>query len=302
MAKFYSAAGTRRGKVGNEVYYVHKTQNIVKTKPDFVSNPKTPEQMSHRIRIKTVSLGYRNVNNGLKLDTFADMKPTESPQNAFNRHNISNGLLLKKETTKIKNFIYLSSDILCSFGTLDALNVVRDTVLNSIGLKINSHEDPLETIADLSVNLLDTYAFLRNGDYITLYSYASEGIVFNNQSMFSFDNDLHQIKSSPIRKCFKIDTQNQTELTTLGVFSDSVEDYGLLTIGNQETTLQCRYDYVYPSYLICFYAREIAEDSYNFSPSAFISNACYSNMCEFAKKEKYIREVLESWGTNFDKD
>ena len=32
MAKFYGIAGTRRGSVGNETYYISKTQNIVKKK------------------------------------------------------------------------------------------------------------------------------------------------------------------------------------------------------------------------------------------------------------------------------
>jgi hypothetical protein len=60
MAKFYGIAGTRRGSVGNETYYISK------------------KQITQRIKIKNCLLGLKNVKNALELDTFTNEKVIEN--------------------------------------------------------------------------------------------------------------------------------------------------------------------------------------------------------------------------------
>ena len=77
MAKFYGTAGTRRGSVGNEVYYIQKTQNIVRRLPAFIFNPRTVKQQTQRIRMKNCLLGLKNVKSELDLSTFANQEVIE---------------------------------------------------------------------------------------------------------------------------------------------------------------------------------------------------------------------------------
>ncbi len=78
MAKFYGTAGTRRGSVGNEVYYIQKTQNIVRRLPAFIHNPRTVKQQTQRIRMKNCLLGLKNVKSELDLSTFANQEVIEN--------------------------------------------------------------------------------------------------------------------------------------------------------------------------------------------------------------------------------
>lgn len=302
MAKFYSAAGTRRGRVGNEIYYMHKTQNIVKMKPDFVYNPRTIKQQKQRIQIKNCSLAFRNVKNGLDLNSFADIRPIDSPQNVFYKHNVRFGYFLDRITSQVPNFIFLGQNILCSFGTLDALNSYLGSDMHDmIGLRMKKAPIDQLTVKYITIALLDTYNFLRNADYLTLYSYSSQHIIYDAEQLYRFDNPEKEIKASPIRKCFKLDTNDNTPISEYGLAYIVIDDNtACLTISNDGVTPtdQCKYSYIYPSFILSFYGREVGDQVYNFAPSVMASNKTYNDMCTFINDPEYIEASLESWKVN----
>ena len=301
MAKFYGIAGTRRGSVGNETYYISKTQNIVKKKATFVFDPRTEKQIAQRIKIKNCLLGLKNVKNALELNTFTN-------ENAFVKNNVKNCFIIDRITSNITNFPTLSSNIVCSYGTLDSLFVVSNDAF--LGVVFAGVESENKTIAELTNEMLTEFEFLRNGDAITFFYYFCTNITSSNDKLFEWDNP--EILNNTVdiitgRKTFILNTNDNRTIDQLGftcIQSNVEENEIILTVNVKNAGDDFITDATsdYPCYISVFYSRLIDENTYNFCVSSSGFNKGYLDMVNFTKKKEYQYFALSSWNTNFKQD
>lgn len=304
MAKFYGIAGTRRGSVGNETYYISKTQNIVKKKATFVFDPRTVKQITQRSKMKNCILGLKNIKNVLDLTTFANEEVIETHENAFVKNNVSKCTVIDKITSNIPNFPTLSSNVVCSYGTLDTLPVQDYDIY--IGVLIEGQYLANKTIGQLSVDLLNDYNFLRNGDSITMVYYFCSNIRGSDERLFEWENENALNNTVEIitgRKTFIINTNDNRQISVVGIFispADGDPDCYSLSVDvkdeNDESIVQT--ESTFPCYLTVFYARLIEENTYNFCISSMGATVGYKKMLQFAKTEGYKNFSLESWNVN----
>ena len=308
MAKFYGIAGTRRGSVGNETYYISKTQNIVKKKATFVFDPRTEKQIAQRIKIKNCLLGLKNVKNALELNTFTNEQVIENHENAFVKNNVRNCCIIDRISSNIPNFPTLSSNIVCSYGTLDSLYVVsNDAFLGVVFPGVDSED---KTVAQLTNEIITEYEFLRNGDAITFFYYLCTNIVSSDDKLFEWDNpDLlnNTVDIITGRKTFILNTNDNRSIEQLGftcMLSEVEEGEIILTLNvkNEGDDFITDATADYPCYISVFYSRLIDENTYNFCVSSSGFNKGYQDMVNFTKKKEYQYFALSSWNTNFKDD
>ena len=308
MAKFYGIAGTRRGSVGNETYYISKTQNIVKKKATFVFDPRTEKQIAQRIKIKNCLLGLKNVKNALELNTFTNEQVIENHENAFVKNNVRNCCIIDRISSNIPNFPTLSSNIVCSYGTLDSLYVVSNDAF--LGVVFAGVESENKTVAELTNEMLTEFEFLRNGDAITFFYYFCTNITSSNDKLFEWDNP--EILNNTVdiitgRKTFILNTNDNRTIDQLGftcIQSNVEENEIILTVNVKNAGDDFITDATsdYPCYISVFYSRLIDENTYNFCVSSSGFNKGYLDMVNFTKKKEYQYFALSSWNTNFKQD
>ena len=100
MAKFKGITGNKVGRLGNEIYYMNKSVNLIRSAPTHVYDPKSRKQMIQRIKMVNTQNGYKYIQQFNDLDLFPDKKELENQQNAFVRFNIENALLVPKSLCK----------------------------------------------------------------------------------------------------------------------------------------------------------------------------------------------------------
>lgn len=308
MAKFYGIAGTRRGSVGNETYYISKTQNIVKKKATFVFDPRTEKQITQRIKIKNCLLGLKNVKNALELNTFTNEQVIENHENAFVKNNVRNCCIIDRISSNIPNFPTLSSNVVCSYGTLDSLPVISNDAF--LGVEFAGVNSENKTVAQLTNEIITEYEFLRNGDALTFFYYYCTNITSNENKLFEWDNP--EILNNVVdiitgRKTIILNTNDNRPIQQLGFIcmqSDAEENEIILTVNvkdeGDEYITSTNSDF--PGYISVFYSRLIEENTYNFCISASGFNKGYLDMVNFTKKKDYQYFALSSWNTNFKDD
>lgn len=308
MAKFYGIAGTRRGSVGNETYYISKTQNIVKKKATFVFDPRTEKQITQRIKIKNCLLGLKNVKNALELNTFTNEQVIENHENAFVKNNVRNCCIIDRISSNIPNFPTLSSNVVCSYGTLDSLPVISNDAF--LGVEFAGVNSENKTVAQLTNEIITEYEFLRNGDALTFFYYYCTNIVSNENKLFEWDNP--EILNNVVdiitgRKTIILNTNDNRPIQQLGFIcmqSEAEENEIILTVNvkdeGDEYITSTNSDF--PGYISVFYSRLIEENTYNFCVSASGFNKGYLDMVNFTKKREYQYFALSSWNTNFKDD
>ena len=307
MAKFYGIAGTRRGSVGNETYYISKTQNIVKKKATFVFDPRTEKQITQRIKIKNCLLGLKNVKNALELNTFTNEQVIENHENAFVKNNVKNCCIIDRISSNIPNFLTLSSNVVCSYGTLDSLPVDQQEWL---GVVFEGVDNENKTIAQLTNELLTEYEFLRNGDALTFFYYYCVNITSNENKLFEWENPAilnNVVDIITGRKTIILNTNDNRPITQLGftcIQSDVDQDYLYLIVNvkNEGGDFITDVEDIHPAYISVFYSRLIDENTYNFCVSSSGFNKGYQDMVNFTKKKEYQYFALSSWNTNFKDD
>ena len=139
-----------------------------------------------RIKIKNCLLGLKNVKNALELNTFTNEQVIENHENAFVKNNVRNCCIIDRITSNITNFPTLSSNIVCSYGTLDSLYVVSNDA--SLGVVFPGVDSEDKTIAQLTNEIITEYDFLRNGDAITFFYYFCTNITSSENKLFEWDN------------------------------------------------------------------------------------------------------------------
>ena len=308
MAKFYGIAGTRRGSVGNETYYISKTQNIVKKKATFVFDPRTEKQITQRIKIKNCLLGLKNVKNALELNTFTNEQVIENHENAFVKNNVRNCCIIDRISSNIPNFPTLSSNVVCSYGTLDSLPVISNDAF--LGVEFAGVNSENKTVAQLTNEIITEYEFLRNGDALTFFYYYCTNITSNENKLFEWDNP--EILNNVVdiitgRKTIILNTNDNRPIQQLGFIcmqSEAEENEIILTVNvkdeGDEYIASTNSDF--PGYISVFYSRLIEENTYNFCVSASGFNKGYLDMVNFTKKREYQYFALSSWNTNFKDD
>lgn len=308
MAKFYGIAGTRRGSVGNETYYISKTQNIVKKKATFVFDPRTEKQITQRIKIKNCLLGLKNVKNALELNTFTNEQVIENHENAFVKNNVRNCCIIDRISSNIPNFPTLSSNVVCSYGTLDSLPVISNDAF--LGVEFAGVNSENKTVAQLTNEIITEYEFLRNGDALTFFYYYCTNITSNENKLFEWDNP--EILNNVVdiitgRKTIILNTNDNRPIQQLGFIcmqSEAEENEIILTVNvedeGDEYITSTNSDF--PGYISVFYSRLIEENTYNFCVSASGFNKGYLDMVNFTKKREYQYFALSSWNTNFKDD
>lgn len=308
MAKFYGIAGTRRGSVGNETYYISKTQNIVKKKATFVFDPRTEKQITQRIKIKNCLLGLKNVKNALELNTFTNEQVIENHENAFVKNNVRNCCIIDRISSNIPNFPTLSSNVVCSYGTLDSLPVISNDAF--LGVEFAGVDSENKTVAQLTNEIITEYEFLRNGDALTFFYYYCTNITSNENKLFEWDNP--EILNNVVdiitgRKTIILNTNDNRPIQQLGFIcmqSEAEENEIILTVNvkdeGDEYITSTNSDF--PGYISVFYSRLIEENTYNFCVSASGFNKGYLDMVNFTKKREYQYFALSSWNTNFKDD
>lgn len=308
MAKFYGIAGTRRGSVGNETYYISKTQNIVKKKATFVFDPRTEKQITQRIKIKNCLLGLKNVKNALELNTFTNEQVIENHENAFVKNNVRNCCIIDRISSNIPNFPTLSSNIVCSYGTLDSLYVAsNDDFLGVVFPGVDSED---KTIAQLTNEIMAEYEFLRNGDAITFFYYFCTNITSSENKLFEWGNPEllnNTVEIITGRKTFILNTNDNRNIDNLGFtcFQSGVEDNEIILTVNVKDAgdeFITSTDSMFPCYISVFYSRLIDENTYNFCVSSSGFNKGYLDIVNFTKKKEYQYFALSSWNTNFKDD
>lgn len=306
MAKFYGLAGTRRGSVGNETYYIHKTQNIVKKKATYVFNPRTRKQQIQRMKMKNTLNGLRNVKNALELNTYTNQQVIESEENAYVKNNVALCSMIDRVTSNIPNFPTISSNIICSYGTLDSLPITYDEEESTyIGILIEGEFVENPTIQKVSADLLNNYEYIRNRDAVTFFYYYCTNIMSSDERLFEWENE--NIENNAIemitgRRTFIISTTDNRALSTVGmkIMPAETEDFYVLfpNVKTYADTYISEVDDKHPCYMSLFYSREIAENTYNFCTSVSGFNAGYQDMQNYTKREDYQEFCLESWKTN----
>ena len=167
MAKFHGLGGIRRGSVGNETYYIHKGQNIVKRKNEYYHNPRSVKQQLNRAKMKGCSCLVKMIPLEFLKNTFADKKIIESEYNCFFRHNISTTAPMIKEESDIPNIPGCSINVQISHGTIPTLNSAvlntgHDNILDLKGGIVLPLNTNVTTVAQVSNVLLQFYPQLKN--------------------------------------------------------------------------------------------------------------------------------------------
>lgn len=171
MAKVKSG-GIRNliGRVGGNVYYMNKGQNIARELAPAVSNPRSEGQMAQRMQWANMVALYRVNQPWMKRGAFESKKQTWSDYNAFVSAN--SGLnpvwLTKDEVARGASVI---APYIITKGSLPSVVVVADQANEEFYTDLYTGDDlsisGTTTAAELSRALLDNNNGLREGDQIS---------------------------------------------------------------------------------------------------------------------------------------
>lgn len=311
MAKFHGLGGIRRGSVGNETYYIHKGQNIVKRKNEYYHNPRSVKQQLNRAKMKGCSCLVKMIPLEYLKNTFADKKIIESEYNCFFRHNIPTVAPMIKEESDIPNIPGCSINVQISHGTIPTLNSAmlltsHDQILDLKGGILLPDNTNVTTVAQISNVLLQFYPQLKNNDYINTFIYianraqASDSTYY--ESLWSYIDDGEYVQPFFGRRCFKIDTSNNEPISNYGfkIYTAEDIDQNVKTVLAFEPAQNDLYlipdlDEDPPMWALSYVSREININEWNFSPTSNAYSIAVRDAWTKSQNEKYIANVLESW-------
>ena len=311
MAKFHGLGGIRRGSVGNETYYIHKGQNIVKRKNEYYHNPRSVKQQLNRAKMKGCSCLVKMIPLEFLKNTFADKKIIESEYNCFFRHNISTTAPMIKEESDIPNIPGCSINVQISHGTIPTLNSAvlntgHDNILDLKGGIVLPLNTNVTTVAQVSNVLLQFYPQLKNNDYINTFCYIANGCEVatdNDYDALWLINEGEYVQPFFGRRCFKIDTNNNELISNYGFkIYTSETDLGeeiktVLAFEPAQNDLYLVPDQDEPPvmWVLSYVSREINVNEWNFSDTSNGYSIAVRDAWTRSQNEKYIANVLESW-------
>lgn len=311
MAKFHGLGGIRRGSVGNETYYIHKGQNIVKRKNEYYHNPRSEKQQLNRAKMKGCSCLVKMIPLEYLKDTFADKKITESEYNCFFRHNIPTVAPMIKEESNFPNVPGCSINVQISHGTIPTVNsaLLNTNPSGAFDLRggiLLPDNTNVTTVAQVSNVLLQFYPQLKNNDYINTFVYIANGCWDASpnyyEGLWAYEDENNYAQPFFGRHCFKIDTNNNELITNYGfkIYTSEDMDQDIRTVLAFEPAQNDLYlipdqDELPVMWVLSYVSREINVNEWNFSPTSNAYSTAVSDAWTKSQNEKYIANVLESW-------
>lgn len=169
MAKVKSA-GLRNyvGKLGGNVYYMNKGQNVGRELAPEVSNPRTPAQMRQRMKWANLVNIYKANRSWMGHLSFETKKQTWSDYNAFMSANIgANPVYLIKGAAE--NGDAILAPYTMTKGSLPTIDYAYAANLDGVETNISIYEDPASaTIGDFSANLIEKNPEWQQGDQLSI--------------------------------------------------------------------------------------------------------------------------------------
>lgn len=192
MATGSSYWGTSKGKLGNIVLRVRKGQTVESKYQPNVSNPRTFAQCRQRALFANAVKFYKSAIARMFKFAFEDKASNESDYNAFMRHNVSKGMILKKFMSESSYFPAIGDSWILSSGSLSpfVVNAGMDRPYMELPADISLADYNLDgkalpavRIADLSNYLIAAFG-LQNGDLFTLVRVITEWDSLDNEEVF----------------------------------------------------------------------------------------------------------------------
>lgn len=192
MATGSSYWGTSKGKLGNIVLRVRKGQTVESKYQPNVTNPRTFAQCRQRALFANAVKFYKSAIARMFKFAFEDKAANESDYNAFMRHNVSKGMILKKYMSESSYFPAIGDSWILSHGTLSpfVVNAGMDRPYMDLPADISLADYNLDgkalpacRIADLSNYLIAAFG-LQNGDLFTLVRVITEWDSLENEDVY----------------------------------------------------------------------------------------------------------------------
>lgn len=192
MATGSSYWGTSKGKLGNIVLRVRKGTTVESKYQPNVTNPRTFAQCRQRALFANAVKFYKSAIARMFKFAFEDKASNESDYNAFMRHNVSKGMILKKYMSESSYFPAIGDSWVLSSGSLSPfvvnagmdrpyMELPADILLADYNL--DGKALPACRIADLSNYLIAAFG-LQNGDLFTLVRVITEWDSLENEDVY----------------------------------------------------------------------------------------------------------------------
>lgn len=164
--------GTKK-RIGGTVYYVNKGQTLWRELAPTVTNPRTPAQMSTRVRLANLVQLYKAGRGWMKA-AFENKKQTQSDYNAFVSANLANAnvYLTKQQVAAGAGVV---APVVITKGSLPPIALIAQGVELISDLKIGNLVDIDEvTVGVLSQALISNNPAIQAGDQISLIQYVQQ--------------------------------------------------------------------------------------------------------------------------------
>lgn len=165
--------GTKK-RIGGTVYYVNKGQTLWRELAPSVTNPRTPAQMSTRVRLANLVQLYKAGRGWMKA-AFENKKQTQSDYNAFVSANLADAkvFLTKQQVAAGAGVV---APVVITKGSLPP---IAHTVQSGfIVTDINTADEDIadETVGVLSRIILDNNPAIQIGDQLSLIQYIQQTV------------------------------------------------------------------------------------------------------------------------------
>lgn len=254
MSKGNMLLGYAHGKVGSLVFTRRKGEQITRARNFHPSNPRSPRQISQRMKIYAPVQFYKSSIASQFKFAFEDQRVNETPFNAFMRHNLVLSPYVSK--TLAGEYAPVPFPAVLSAGSAPsvAISIANiNTVSQSgqptnwiVGINFSSVGNlDQHTVAEVSEKLMQLYPELQQGDMLTFVTVRAGGLSIENGDVLYNGVDTFHFSY----KQFIIDTSDSTDVENLGFavgWDDVPGDSGPNYMGyvggdapfNQETFLQ----------------------------------------------------------------
>lgn len=304
MAKFKGITGNKIGRLGNEIYYMNRTVNLIRSAPTHVYDPKSRKQMAQRIKMVNTTNGYKYIQQFNDLDLFTDKRELENQQNVFVRLNIENALLVPKPLAKKKYVPIFSLNLIMSNGPFISPSMNGygsfDDVLGLIIDNADAQGDT-QTVAQVSNKLLSFYPNLENGDKIVFYVYGTKDIeASDEEDVIVLYKKKEVLQAYGQRTIFTINTNNTSPIYNSGCYCSNNR---VLTpmIQNQNYDWIHAVENKYAVWMTATFIHRPNTEQQKIGISGFCCCKGYNDICYILSTNGNAqREIIEEWGANMN--
>lgn len=155
------------------MYYVNKGQTLWRELAPSVTNPRTPAQMSTRVRLANLVQLYKAGRGWMKA-AFENKKQTQSDYNAFVSANLANAnvYLTKQQVAAGAGVV---APVVITKGSLPPISMNRQTLGIMSDLNTGELDDVADlTVGELSTALIENNAGIQAGDQLSIIQYVQQ--------------------------------------------------------------------------------------------------------------------------------